>query len=166
MGKEERRMGEGEGEGSQPNPRNNRQEEEDESSEDEFVGPGLDLFQNREEQPIESKAIQQNENQSIGNAAPSSTLLSSLPISHEIAFPPTSSHSRAITAIALDKHTATQMITGSSGDYTVKIWDMNSMNKQLRPKKEFQPFPGHPIRSLSFSPDQNASMFLCCCGNN
>lgn len=58
------------------------------------------------------------------------------------------------------------MITGSSGDYIVKIWDMNTMNKGLRPYKEFKPFDGHPIRSLSFSPDSNATMFLCCCANN
>jgi WD40 repeat protein len=58
------------------------------------------------------------------------------------------------------------MLTGSSGDYTVKIWDMNTMNKGLRPYKDFRPFDGHPVRSLSFSPDSNASMFLCCCGNN
>jgi WD repeat-containing protein 70 len=58
------------------------------------------------------------------------------------------------------------MLTGSSGDYTVKVWDMTTMNKGLRPYKEFRPFDGHPVRSLSFSPDTNASMFLCCCGNN
>jgi WD40 repeat protein len=57
-------------------------------------------------------------------------------------------------------------LTGSSGDYVAKIWDLTSMNKLLRPVKEFKPFPGHQVRALSFSPDQNSSMFLCCCANN
>jgi hypothetical protein len=58
------------------------------------------------------------------------------------------------------------MLTGSSGDYVVKIWDMTTMNKSLRPYKEFRPFDGHPVRALSFSTDVDASKFLCCCGNN
>jgi len=58
------------------------------------------------------------------------------------------------------------MITGSDGDYTVKLWDMETMSSNLRPFKEFKPFDGHPVRALSFCPDRNASMFLCCCANN
>jgi WD40 repeat protein len=57
------------------------------------------------------------------------------------------------------------MLTGSSGDYTVKIWDFTTMNKLLKPSKEFKPFDGHPIRSLSFCGDSRASMFLCCTTN-
>ena len=58
------------------------------------------------------------------------------------------------------------MLTGSDGDYTVKMWDMQTMNSNLRPFKEFKPFDGYPVRSLSFCPDKFASMFLCCCANN
>jgi len=46
------------------------------------------------------------------------------------------------------------MLTGSDGDYTVKMWDMQTMNSNLRPFKEFKPF------------DKFASTFLCCCANN
>ena len=68
--------------------------------------------------------------------------------------------------MCIDRHTGTQLLTGSSGDYVVKIWDMNTMNKSLLPYKEFRPFDGHPVRSLSFSCDTEASMFLCACANN
>ena len=34
----------------------------------------------------------------------------------------------------------------------------------MRPTKEFKPFPGHPVKSLSYSP--SGELFLCCCGNN
>lgn len=58
------------------------------------------------------------------------------------------------------------MLTGTSGDYKIKVWNMNTMNKTLRAFKDFKPFDGHPVRSLSFSSDVNATMFLVCCGNN
>lgn len=102
----------------------------------------------------------------IMKAAPASTLINQIPFDLEVQFPLSSCHNNKVTCIALDKHTGSQMVTGSSGDYTVKIWDMNFMNKQLRPNKEFKPFPGYPVQSLSFSADSEASMFLACCGNN
>ena len=68
--------------------------------------------------------------------------------------------------MALDKHCGTQLLTGSDGDYIVKLWDMDHMNNLLKPFKTLKPFDGHPVHSLSFCPDKNASMFLCCCGNN
>lgn len=36
------------------------------------------------------------------------------------------------------------------------------MNALLRPLKYFVPFDGHPIKSLSFNSDRDASLFLCC----
>lgn len=45
------------------------------------------------------------------------------------------------------------MVTGSSGDYIVKIWDMTTMNMTLKPSKVLKPFDGYPVRSLSFSAD-------------
>mmetsp|Transcript_8622 Transcript_8622/g.14581 ORF Transcript_8622/g.14581 Transcript_8622/m.14581 type:complete len:122 (-) Transcript_8622:1280-1645(-) len=58
------------------------------------------------------------------------------------------------------------MLTGGGADYTVRVWDFNTMNALLKPYKYFVPFDGHPVRSLGFSFDSNASYFLCCCGNN
>jgi hypothetical protein len=42
------------------------------------------------------------------------------------------------------------MVTGAL-DYVLKVWDFATMNRKLRPSKEFKPFDGHPIRALSFS---------------
>ena len=55
------------------------------------------------------------------------------------------------------------MVSGSL-DYDIKIWDFNQMNRQLKPFKDFKPFDGHPVRSVSHSPSGDS--FLCCCGNN
>ena len=46
----------------------------------------------------------------------------------------------------------------------MKIWDFTTMNRNLKPFKDFKPFDGHPIRTLSFNP--SGTHFLCCCGNN
>ena len=85
-----------------------------------------------------------------------------LPVSHEIDFPELNAHNRTVTAMAFDKHTGTQMLTGDSGDYTVKLWDLNSMNSMMRSLKTFRPFDGHPVRALCFSPDKDAKNYLCC----
>lgn len=55
------------------------------------------------------------------------------------------------------------MVSGSL-DYDIKIWDFNQMNRQLKPFKDFKPFDGHPVRSISHSPSGDS--FLCCCANN
>lgn len=68
--------------------------------------------------------------------------------------------------MTLDRHDGTRMLTGSSGDYTVKIWDMDRMVSTLRPFKEFKPFDGYPVVSLSYSCDSQASLFLACCSGN
>lgn len=47
-----------------------------------------------------------------------------IPLCREISFPESSCHNRGITALTLDKHSGTQMLTGSDGDYIVKMWDM------------------------------------------
>ena len=55
------------------------------------------------------------------------------------------------------------MVTGGL-DYRMKIWDFTTMNRNLKPFKDFKPFDGHPVRTLSFNP--SGTHFLCCCGNN
>mmetsp|Transcript_2118 Transcript_2118/g.3175 ORF Transcript_2118/g.3175 Transcript_2118/m.3175 type:complete len:154 (-) Transcript_2118:453-914(-) len=89
-----------------------------------------------------------------------------LPVDNEVLFPTGSTHHTAVTAMAFDRHTNTQMLTGSGGDYRVKVWDFMQMNKALKPFKDLVPFDGHPVRSLSFSSDKDAQFFLICCGNN
>lgn len=55
------------------------------------------------------------------------------------------------------------MVTGGL-DYRMKIWDFTTMNRNLKPFRDFKPFDGHPVRTLSFNP--SGTHFLCCCGNN
>ena len=81
----------------------------------------------------------------LSKVVPTAELINQIPFNLEVQFPRSSCHESKVTCIALDRHTGSQMVTGSSGDYTVKIWDMNMMNKQLRPNKEFKPFPGYPV---------------------
>ena len=79
-------------------------------------------------------------------------------------FPETSCHVRGISAMAIDSVSGSVMLTGSSGDYMLKIWDLENMNQTMRPFKEFKPFDGHPINKLSFSCDYE--LFLCCTTRN
>ena len=82
-----------------------------------------------------------------------------VPQSHEVIL---EGHTRAIQAIALNRD-GTKMVTGAT-DYSMKMWDFQTMNRKLKPFKDFKPFDGHPVRALSFSP--SGEHFLCCCGNN
>jgi WD40 repeat protein len=71
-------------------------------------------------------------------------------------------HSKEIQTIDIDR-SASRMITGGL-DFLLKIWDLAGMNRKLRHQKEFKPFDGHPVRSLSFSP--SGERFLCCSESN
>ncbi len=55
------------------------------------------------------------------------------------------------------------MLSGSL-DYQLKMWDFLSMNQNLRPFKDFKPFDGYPVNSLSWSP--SSDFFLCCVQGN
>ena len=55
------------------------------------------------------------------------------------------------------------MVTGGL-DFVLKLWDFPGMNRKLKSMREFKPFDGHPVNSLSFDP--KGEKFLCCCGNS
>jgi WD repeat-containing protein 70 len=82
-----------------------------------------------------------------------------VPQTHEVTL---TGHSRSVQAMAINRD-GSKMVTGST-DYNMKMWDFQTMNRKLKPFKDFKPFDGHPVRSLSFSP--NGEHFLCVCGNN
>ena len=46
----------------------------------------------------------------------------------------------------------------------MKVWDFTTMNRNLKPYKDFKPYDGHPVQALSFNP--SGTHFLCACGNN
>lgn len=67
-------------------------------------------------------------------------------------------HSRSVTTIDVDKF-GNRMISGGL-DYYLRIWDFPGMNRKLKAMKEYKPFDGHPVNSLSFDPE--GEIFLCC----
>ena len=82
-----------------------------------------------------------------------------MPISHQVVL---DSHEKSVQALSINRE-GSKMVSGGL-DYRMKIWDFTTMNRNLKPFKDFKPFDGHPVRTLSFNP--NGTHFLCCCGNN
>jgi WD40 repeat protein len=59
-------------------------------------------------------------------------------------------------------HTGSRVLSGSY-DYTVRMYDFQGMNSKLQPFRQFEPFEGHQVRSLSWSPMPDR--FLCVTGS-
>lgn len=54
------------------------------------------------------------------------------------------------------------MLSGSY-DYTVRMYDFQGMNSKLQSFRQLEPFEGHQVRSLSWSP--TSDRFLCVTGS-
>jgi WD domain, G-beta repeat len=81
-----------------------------------------------------------------------------LPVGHEVTL---QGHSRAVSCLAVE-HTGSRLIAGSL-DYTLRMFDFNSMKSDLRSFREFTPSDGHPVLAVSWSPSGDA--FLCVTGS-
>lgn len=66
-----------------------------------------------------------------------------------------------VSALAVD-HTGSRVLSGSY-DYTVRMYDFQGMNARLQSFRQLEPFEGHQIRGLSWSP--TADRFLCVTGS-
>ena len=64
-------------------------------------------------------------------------------------------------AVAVD-HSGTRVLSGSY-DYTVRMYDFQGMNANLQSFRQLEPFEGHQVRSLSWSP--TSDRFLCVTGS-
>ena len=130
-----------------------------------MAGPSLALFMPQAEEEADAPRarklpMEDNEGKPSDEEQPAKDKPKPLlPISHEVVL---ESHEKSIQALTIDRE-GTRMITGGL-DYRMKVWDFTTMNRNLKPYKDFKPFDGHPIRALSFNP--SSSHFLCCCGNN
>ncbi|CAG9464534.1 unnamed protein product [Pedinophyceae sp. YPF-701] len=82
-----------------------------------------------------------------------------LPCSHELVI--SGHHTRTITALAVDR-TGLRFVTGSS-DNKARMYDFNGMTTALRSYREMEPSEGHPVVSLSFSP--NSELLLAVTGS-
>lgn len=68
---------------------------------------------------------------------------------------------QVVTALAVD-HSGSRVLSGSY-DYTVRMYDFQGMKRDLASFRQLEPFEGHQVRSLSWSP--TAGFFLCVTGS-
>ncbi|KAJ6401675.1 hypothetical protein OIU84_016972 [Salix udensis] len=85
-------------------------------------------------------------------------LLYRIPTSNEIVL---GGHSKVVSALAVD-HTGSRVLSGSY-DYSVRMYDFQGMNSRLQSFRQLEPFEGHQVRNLSWSP--SADRFLCVSGS-
>ena len=69
--------------------------------------------------------------------------------------------SQVVSALAVD-HTGSRVLSGSY-DYSVRMYDFQGMNSRLQSFRQLEPFEGHQVRNLSWSP--TADRFLCVTGS-
>ncbi|KAG0452726.1 hypothetical protein HPP92_025390 [Vanilla planifolia] len=83
---------------------------------------------------------------------------SGIPLSNEIVL---KGHSRIVSALAVD-HSGSRVLSGSY-DYTVRMYDFHGMTSKLQSFRQLEPYEGHQVRSLSWSP--TSDRFLCVTGS-
>ncbi|KAG0453814.1 hypothetical protein HPP92_025118 [Vanilla planifolia] len=83
---------------------------------------------------------------------------SRIPLSNEIVL---KGHSRIVSALAVD-HSGSRVLSGSY-DYTVRMYDFHGMTSKLQSFRQLEPYEGHQVRSLSWSP--TSDRFLCVTGS-
>ncbi|KAK2648584.1 hypothetical protein Ddye_016073 [Dipteronia dyeriana] len=81
-----------------------------------------------------------------------------MPSSNEIAL---KGHTKIVSALAID-HSGSRVLSGSY-DYTVRMYDFQGMNSHLQSFRQLEPFEGHQVRNLSWSP--TSDRFLCVTGS-
>ncbi|XP_057548841.1 uncharacterized protein LOC130827205 isoform X2 [Amaranthus tricolor] len=85
-------------------------------------------------------------------------ILSRIPLSNEIVL---KGHTKVVAALAVD-HSGSRVLSGSY-DYTVRMYDFQGMKRDLSSFRQLEPFEGHQVRTLSWSP--TAGFFLCVTGS-
>ncbi|KAG8091848.1 hypothetical protein GUJ93_ZPchr0012g19618 [Zizania palustris] len=81
-----------------------------------------------------------------------------IPLSNEVVL---RGHTKVVSALAVD-HTGSRVLSGSY-DYTVRMYDFQGMNSKLQSFRQLEPFEGHQVRTLSWSP--TSDRFLCVSGS-
>ncbi|MCO5607996.1 hypothetical protein L7F22_062199 [Adiantum nelumboides] len=80
-----------------------------------------------------------------------------VPMSNEIV---SKGHTKVVSTVAVDP-TGSRVLTGSY-DYTVRMYDFQGMDSRLQSFRQVEPFEGHQVRALSWSP--TADRLLCVTG--
>ncbi|XP_030546507.2 LOW QUALITY PROTEIN: WD repeat-containing protein 70 [Rhodamnia argentea] len=81
-----------------------------------------------------------------------------IPLSNEIEL---KGHTKVVSTLAVDP-TGSRVLSGSY-DYSVRMYDFQGMNSRLSSFRDLEPFEGHQVRNLSWSP--TADRFLCVTGS-
>ncbi|KAI5060161.1 hypothetical protein GOP47_0024581 [Adiantum capillus-veneris] len=81
-----------------------------------------------------------------------------VPMSNEVIL---KGHTKVVSTVAVDP-TGTRVLTGSY-DYSVRMYDFQGMDSRLQSFRQLEPFEGHQVRALSWSP--TADRFLCVTGS-
>lgn len=68
---------------------------------------------------------------------------------------------QVVSSVAVD-HSGSRVLSGSY-DYFVRMYDFQGMNSRLASFRQLEPFEGHQVRNLSWSP--TADRFLCVTGS-
>jgi WD40 repeat protein len=84
---------------------------------------------------------------------------------------------KVVASLDVD-HSGSRVLAGSR-DYTIRLFDFNGMKSDLRSFRQLEPFEGHPVHAVSWSPTgkqlQNRQLHLrtfhtshhlvgkCCC---
>lgn len=61
-----------------------------------------------------------------------------------------------VASIDVD-HSGSRVASGSR-DYSVRLFDFNGMKSDLRSFRKIEPFDGHPVHAVSWSPSGNAQI--------
>jgi len=125
-----------------------RQKVDESSDSDDMVGPSLSMMSSSKEISEETTSTQLT-----------STTLYNLPITNEVTI---EAHSQPVTCLAIDS--VGDMMVSGSYDSFLKLWSLNSMNRQLKPMREWTPYKGFPLTSLKINAAE--SKFVCTTNHN
>ncbi|XP_057483037.1 uncharacterized protein LOC130769799 [Actinidia eriantha] len=146
-------------------PRPMRMDDDDEEEEDRFIGPPRLAAVDEEDEdgemigpplPPPGSGLEDSEEEEEYDGEEEGQYR--IPLSNEIVL---KGHTKVVSALAVD-HSGSRVLSGSY-DYTVRMYDFQGMNSRLQSFRQLEPFEGHQVRKLSWSP--TADRFLCVTGS-
>ena len=57
-------------------------------------------------------------------------------------------------------HSGSRVIAGSR-DYSVRLFDFNGMKSDMKSFRRIEPFDGHPVHAVSWSPSGAPQVYAC-----
>ncbi|KAL6968134.1 hypothetical protein U1Q18_033937 [Sarracenia purpurea var. burkii] len=122
-------------------------DEEDDEDDDQMIGPPP---------PLPGSGLEESDAEDDSDVEEEGRYR--IPLSNEIVL---KGHTKVVSALAID-HSGSRVLSGSY-DYTVHMYDFQGMNARLQSFRQLEPFEGHQVRNLSWSP--TSDRFLCVTGS-